>query len=229
MTRLKELLERLVMPGPKASHVSASETHEIVDLAEAQMGLLKEAGDTVLAATVEDDISEDRRRYRRGLYGRICEALEQKPQEPHQQRDTRPKVGVACIVMGNQERVLVGVRGPGSKRGRGKLSLPGGALEPGEEILACATRELAEETGLVLRGYSSIQFTECVLEGDTDEHWITFYVVCVVEPDRKPEVLEPTKCERWEWMTWETISKLALAGEVYAPFVKLLNRGWSPF
>lgn len=31
--RFTELLDRLVQPGPKASHVSASEIHEVVDLA----------------------------------------------------------------------------------------------------------------------------------------------------------------------------------------------------
>jgi 8-oxo-dGTP diphosphatase len=143
-------------------------------------------------------------------------------------RAVKPMVGVSVLVIDpTQEgrRVLAGVRGPDSKRGAGAISIPGGALEHGEEIIEGAARELEEETGLILRGYTCVQYTEVVLD-DTKEHWITFYVVAIAEPDKKPERREPGKCMGWAWIEWDALKE---STGLFQPLQKLMETGWSPF
>ena len=54
---------------------------------------------------------------------------------------------VAVVAVDREQRVVL-VRQFREPTGRSLLELPAGTLEPGEDPLACARRELAEETGL---------------------------------------------------------------------------------
>ncbi|PWZ00084.1 hypothetical protein BCV70DRAFT_104793 [Testicularia cyperi] len=60
-----------------------------------------------------------------------------------------PRVGVGVFVLNERGHVLVGKR-TGS-HGSGTLALPGGHLELHESFAECATREVLEETGLLLQ------------------------------------------------------------------------------
>jgi 8-oxo-dGTP diphosphatase len=65
--------------------------------------------------------------------------------------------------------------------------LPGGHLEYGEEIFACAERETLEETGLQVRAVKMMTVTNDVF--DEGKHYITLFVKCEMEdPDANPEV-----------------------------------------
>jgi 8-oxo-dGTP diphosphatase len=57
----------------------------------------------------------------------------------------RPFVGVGAVIVDNDRVVLVR---RGSEPLAGHWSLPGGAVEIGETLEACVTREMMEETGL---------------------------------------------------------------------------------
>jgi mutator protein MutT len=57
----------------------------------------------------------------------------------------RPYVGVGAVIVRDGEVLLVKRR---HEPLRGRWSLPGGAVEVGETLVACLTRELREETGL---------------------------------------------------------------------------------
>jgi 8-oxo-dGTP pyrophosphatase MutT (NUDIX family) len=57
---------------------------------------------------------------------------------------TRPIIMVgACVIVQNDSRILLQLR-----TDNGLWGLPGGSMEPGEEMEQVATRELYEETGL---------------------------------------------------------------------------------
>jgi ADP-ribose pyrophosphatase len=60
-----------------------------------------------------------------------------------------PRVGVGALVIHDGKVLLV-------KRGiqpsKGLWAVPGGSLELGESLVACAERETLEETGIVIRG-----------------------------------------------------------------------------
>lgn len=41
-----------------------------------------------------------------------------------------------------------------------------------------------------------------------NKHYITLFVVCVRENDGdEPRIMEPDKCEAWEWASWEDLQK----------------------
>ncbi|BGO89617.1 hypothetical protein NBRC10512_001532 [Rhodotorula toruloides] len=118
------------------------------------------------------------------------------------------RVGVGCFLVNSRGEFVVGVR-KGS-HGAGCLQLPGGHLDFNETPEACAVREVAEETGLAMRE-EDVRFvtaTNDIFKAD-GKHYITIFVVCRVADDANPQVLEPEKCERWEWHTWPQLKELA--------------------
>ncbi|QTH80481.1 putative nudix hydrolase [Pseudomonas phage pPa_SNUABM_DT01] len=105
------------------------------------------------------------------------------------------RVGVGVIIM-RDNKILMGKR-KGS-HGAGCYSVPGGHLEFGENIGACAKREVLEETGIVLLdplvqgGYTNDIFSE---EG---KHYATLFVVSRFN-EGEAQNLEPEKCDGWAW------------------------------
>jgi 8-oxo-dGTP diphosphatase len=87
------------------------------------------------------------------------------------QRDSRrlgPTVGVGCIVLRDQQILLVQSR-------NGAWSTPGGHLELREEPAECARRETAEETGVKVRDLSFVAVTNDVLP-DGRGHYVTIWL-----------------------------------------------------
>lgn len=75
-----------------------------------------------------------------------------------------------------------------SSHGKGTWQFPGGHLEYGEEIFACAERETLEETGLRVKGVklAAVGNSVFVEEG---KHYITLFVDCeMVDIDAVPQV-----------------------------------------
>ncbi len=127
-------------------------------------------------------------------------------------------VGVGVLVL-HQGLVLLGRRR--GSHGAGTWSAPGGRLEFGEQIEACAARELREETGLTastleLGPYSNDIFPE------VKQQYLTVYVVAR-GIQGTPANLEPDKCDGWAWFRW---------GEwptpLFKPVESLLAIGWRP-
>lgn len=127
-------------------------------------------------------------------------------------------VGVGVLVL-HQGLVLLGRRR--GSHGAGTWSAPGGRLEFGEQIEACAARELREETGLTastleLGPYSNDIFPE------VNQQYLTVYVVAR-GIQGTPANLEPDKCDGWAWFRW---------GEwptpLFKPVESLLAIGWRP-
>lgn len=114
------------------------------------------------------------------------------------QLDRRPKVGVASVVV-QEGQVLLGKR-KGSI-GASMWATPGGHLEYGETVEACAVRELFEETGLVAKSLQYGPYTN----GFIDHHqYVTLYVF-ILQFEGYLSCLEPHKCEGWEWFDWDAL------------------------
>ncbi|MEM7347488.1 MAG: NUDIX hydrolase [Chloroflexota bacterium] len=133
--------------------------------------------------------------------------------------DERPKVGVAVIIK-KEDKVLLGRR-KGS-HGAGGWQFPGGHLEFKEDIETCARREVLEETGLRVTNIQRQTFTNDLFQTE-NKHYITLFVTAdYVEGE--PQVLEPDKCEMWDWYSWDN-----LPAPLFLPIENLLKQGFNPF
>jgi 8-oxo-dGTP diphosphatase len=129
-----------------------------------------------------------------------------------------PRVGVGVIVVRNG-RVLLGLR-QGS-HGAGTWALPGGHLEFGESVEACAAREVLEETGLVVGRIRPGPFTNDVMATE-DKHYVTLFVVADAAQG-EPQRCEPQKCERWAWFNWSDLPE-----PLFQPLQTLKRSGYVP-
>lgn len=139
------------------------------------------------------------------------------PQTPSPQPPP-PRVGVGVILV-RDARVLLGKRK--SSHGAGTWSFPGGHLEFGEDIQACARREVREETGLQLGAVKLGPYTNDVFASE-GRHYITLYAIARA-PSGEPEVMEPEKCARWEWFPWTR-----LPAPLFLPIRNLQSHRFDP-
>ena len=131
----------------------------------------------------------------------------------------RPAVGVAVVVIKNG-RVLLGKRM--GAHGSGTWALPGGHLEFGESIETCARREVAEETGLAVGIIEHLAFTNDIFIRE-NKHYATLFVTAQYVSGQA-RVMEPDKCERWDWFDWNEFPV-----PLFLSLKNLLKQGVSPF
>jgi 8-oxo-dGTP diphosphatase len=98
----------------------------------------------------------------------------------------------------------------------GDWSFAGGHLEFKESVEECAKRELEEETSLKALSIKYGPWIENVMEND--KHYVTLFVF-VDDFLGEPKLLEPHKCEGWEWFAW---NKLPLP--LFAPIHSLIAK-----
>lgn len=125
-------------------------------------------------------------------------------------------VGVGVVIR-RDGKVLLGKR-KGS-HGESTWGLPGGHLEPGETVESCAQRETAEETDLQIGHTINIGFTNDIFEKE-QKHYVTLFVEAS-DPAGSPKIMEPEKCEAWEWFSTNELPK-----ELFLPFRSFVSQGY---
>ncbi len=133
--------------------------------------------------------------------------------------DDRPKVGVGVIVI-KDNKILLGKRK--NAHGEGSWCFPGGHLEFNEELEVCAKREVLEEAGLNVKNMRLGTFTNDIFKKE-GKHYITLFVVSEYASG-KLKVMEPEKCERWDWFEWNNLPQ-----PLFIPIQNLLKQNYSPF
>jgi 8-oxo-dGTP diphosphatase len=131
----------------------------------------------------------------------------------------RPKIGVGVIVI-KDNKILLGKRK--NAHGDGTWSFPGGHLEFGEMPEECAVRETLEETGINLKNLRRTIYTNDIFDKE-NKHYITLYVLAEYDSGTV-RVMEPEKCERWEWFSWEELPR-----PLFLPIENLLKEKFNPF
>jgi 8-oxo-dGTP diphosphatase len=112
--------------------------------------------------------------------------------------------------------ILLAERTQGPEAGR--LTFPGGVVEPGESPIDCARRELEEEVGFVIdEDYLIDAWQEpwtLVSAGHTYtlQAFFAFYDECTDES--APENLEPDKHSAWRWVSLNEAMALPVSGKL---------------
>ncbi len=103
------------------------------------------------------------------------------------------KVGIGVLVL-KDGKVLLGKRK--SAHGDGEYATPGGHLEYMESFIDCAKREVAEETGMKIKNIKFMYIAN--LREYAPKHYVHIEVIAEWESG-EPQLLEPDKCESWDW------------------------------
>lgn len=110
-----------------------------------------------------------------------------------------PRVGIGIILQRPADgRILLGQRVTANGWA---WQIPGGKLDIGEKITACAAREVAEETGLSIRP-ESLEFVGVRNNLELFRKTGTSFVSIIFisrEFASEPQALEPEKCASWSW------------------------------
>ncbi|RLJ07409.1 MAG: DNA mismatch repair protein MutT [Candidatus Aenigmatarchaeota archaeon] len=131
----------------------------------------------------------------------------------------RPRIGVGVIVI-KDGKVLLGKRR--GSHGKGSWCFPGGHLEFNESVEECARREVREEVGIEIKNLKMGPFTNDIFKKE-GKHYVTLFVISEYKSG-EVRVMEPDKCERWEWFEWKKLPK-----PLFLPIRNLLKQGFDPF
>lgn len=131
----------------------------------------------------------------------------------------RPKVGVGVIIQ-KDGKFLLGKR-MGS-HGEGCWCFPGGHLEGNEAVEDCAIRETEEETGVKIKNIRKATYTNDIFTKE-GKHYVTLFVVADHDSG-DAKVMEPEKCERWDWFEWDD-----LPYPLFVPVANLVEDGFRPY
>lgn len=134
--------------------------------------------------------------------------------------DKKVGVGFGVMILNDTGQVLLGKRHEDPDKadselaGEGTWTMPGGKLEYGEDFIAGAVREVAEETGMELQEAQII----CV-NNDKNEH--AHFVTNGLLAQKfvgEPQVLEPDEITEWQWFPLD-----ALPEKVFFPSANVLE------
>ncbi|MBA2880236.1 8-oxo-dGTP diphosphatase [Desulfosalsimonas propionicica] len=129
-----------------------------------------------------------------------------------------PMVGVGVIVLRNGLVLLGRRRGA---HGAGTWALPGGHLEYGETVEACAAREVKEETGLDIHSITRGPYTSDVFP-EAGKHYVTLFVTAR-SGSGEAQICEPARCAAWQWFDWSDLPE-----PLFPPLASLLETGFVP-
>ena len=117
---------------------------------------------------------------------------------------SRPVIGVGVLVW-RDKKLLLGKRLLSNQHNNQTFcwQFPGGHLECNESTIACAQREVREETGLEITAMRHIGMTDkTFLEAGRE------YITLLVSSEYKSgeaKVLEPDKCAEWQWFDYRQL------------------------
>lgn len=110
------------------------------------------------------------------------------------------RVGVGVFIWKGGKFLMGKRRG---SHGHDTWSVPGGHLEFGETIEACAKREAMEETGLSVTNVRFLALTEDKFKTD-NKHYITIWVETDWQSG-EPTITEPDKWVDQQWLNFQSL------------------------
>lgn len=134
-------------------------------------------------------------------------------------REHQENIGSAIIVKNHQGQVLLGKRKNSYRSGM--YGLPGGRIDRNEKAADAAKRELLEETGIEA---NSVNYVGVIKEWQDSYNFIHFIYECT-DWDGEVQLVEPEKCESWEWFDLDELPEGVLEGHLNGiKFLQSANR-----
>lgn len=131
--------------------------------------------------------------------------------------DQKPQVGTAMIITKDDKVLLMKRKGP---HGTGTWSTPGGHLDFGETLEACAAREVKEEVGVELVDIRFRSVTNDIFE-QTGKHYVTVWMEG--RPLGEPFIAADQEVEEIDWFAWD-----ALPQPLFLPLENLVRENSYP-
>ncbi|WP_423223030.1 NUDIX domain-containing protein [Candidatus Amarolinea aalborgensis] len=112
-------------------------------------------------------------------------------------------VGVGAVIVHDDGRVFLALRGPTAKNERGLWEFPGGSVEFGERLAEALRREIFEEYGVEIEVGDLLDVVDHLLP-DEGQHWVSPTYVCRVLRG-EPLIREPGKCAGIGWFAVDAV------------------------
>jgi len=125
-----------------------------------------------------------------------------------------PVIGVGVLVW-RDSQILLGKRL--AEKQPGCWQFPGGHLENDESVIACARREVLEETGIKVKAMRHLGYTDSQIKL-AGKKYITLLVSCEYDSG-EAAVLEPDKCDSWQWFDYKQ-----LPSPLFEPISRFLSQ-----
>jgi len=121
------------------------------------------------------------------------------------------KIGCEVFVV-KDNKLLLGKRK--NCYGDGSWGLPGGHLEYGETLVACAKRELIEELGIEASGFALVAVNDLI---DERAHYV-HNSFTIEKYTGEIQNKEPQFCHEWQFFAFDNLPK-----ELFKPHVKIIH------
>jgi len=117
------------------------------------------------------------------------------------------QIGVGCFVVNANNEVLAIKEKTGFYKG---WKVPGGMVDPGEDLADAAVREVKEETGIdtKLRSIECFRSTHDALDGQTN----LYFIVSLIPLNAGPFVLQPGEISEACWLPMEEFDQIQFRG-----------------
>lgn len=112
-------------------------------------------------------------------------------------------VGVGAVILNEDGRLFLALRGPAAKNERGLWEFPGGSVEFGERLADALRREILEEYGVQIEVGDLLDVVDHLLPAE-GQHWVSPTFICRLISG-EPTIREPGKCAAIGWFALDEL------------------------
>lgn len=129
-------------------------------------------------------------------------------------------VSVGAVIVNNQGKLFLALRGEGVRNEPGLWEFPGGGLEFMEEFEDAIQRELKEEHGVSVEILDTIAIGNNIIRTE-GQHWVAPLFLCQITTG-DPEIQEPHKCKDIGWFSVSEIKTMPITEVCQSELARLL-------